>query len=82
MTTDAERKLFKESLVRTTEEMKKEQEELIVEIEKQKKEDITRDMTRPTYEQVKKAYLVYGSGETNGGEFWDILADYFKEESK
>jgi L-fucose mutarotase/ribose pyranase (RbsD/FucU family) len=82
MTTNAERKLFKESLVRTPEEMKKEQEELIAEIEKQKKEDMIKDKTRPTYEQVRKAYLVYGSGETNGGEFWDILSDYFKEESK
>ena len=39
-------------------------------------------MTRPTYEQVKKAYLVYQSGETNGGKFWDILYDYFNEGDK
>ena len=74
----AERKQFIESLIRTPEELFKEQEELkahIKEVRKEKKE-----MTRPTYEQVKKAYLVYQSGETNGGEFLDILSDYFKEE--
>ena len=33
---------------------------------------------KPTYKQAKKAYEVYQSGMSNGGEFWDVLAQYFK----
>ncbi len=33
---------------------------------------------QPTYNQAKKAYEVYQSGMSNGGEFWDVLAQYFK----
>ena len=35
---------------------------------------------KPTYKQAKKAYEVYQSGMSNGGEFWDTLAQYFKGE--
>tara|TARA_R100000908_G_scaffold56878_1_gene32497 strand:+ start:182 stop:301 length:120 start_codon:yes stop_codon:yes gene_type:complete len=39
-------------------------------------------MNKPTFEQMKKSYLTYMSGETNGGEWFDMLAEYFGEESK
>jgi hypothetical protein len=37
---------------------------------------------KPTYEQAKKAYKVYQSGMSNGGEFWEVLAEYFKEDKE
>ena len=36
--------------------------------------------SKPTYEEAKKAYRAYQSGVITGGEFHEILTEYFKDE--